>query len=69
MSDVLDFMAGVPGLYAQEPDFEHVDLVDRGAYIPGSPGTVQSECSAEHCTDGGLKHSPSVSVKEAVCSS
>lgn len=52
MSDVLDFMAGVPGLFAQEPDFEHVDLVDRGAYIPGSPGTVQSECSAEHCTDG-----------------
>lgn len=43
MSDVLDFMAGVPGLYAQEPDFEHVDLVDKRAYIPGSPGTVKSE--------------------------
>ena len=25
----------------------------------------QRECSVEHCTDGGLKHSPSVSVKEA----
>lgn len=65
MSDVLDFMADVPGLHAQEPDFEPMDLVDKGAYIPGSPGTIQSEreCSAEHCTDGGLKHCPSVSVK------
>lgn len=43
MSDVLDFMAGVAGVLAQEPDFEHTNLVDKGAYIPGSPGTVQSE--------------------------
>lgn len=50
MSDVLDFMAGVAGLFAQEPDFEHTDLVDKGLIFLGLLGLFNQREGAQQST-------------------
>ena len=40
-------MAGVAGLFAQEPDFEHADLVDKGLILLGLLGLFSQRESAQ----------------------
>lgn len=62
-------MVGVAGLFAQEPDFEHADLVDKGLIFLGLLGLFnQGESAQQSIARMADKHSPSASVKKPVCS-